>query len=183
MSYFVLRRPERKVDVIINMDASTDVQKDSFQERLDQTASRRCMKFTKRNPELKPGTDPDDPDRFRGLYAQVYDGVPLSDRPKPVNDSYGHTVTNPAAAAFGKECTMVFLPLLPNEAAVKGFDPSTAKYSGSYNLVWTGEQVQMLVDVCKANYKAGEEVVKEALMSAYLRKKREREERESGVGR
>ncbi|SMR42897.1 unnamed protein product [Zymoseptoria tritici ST99CH_1A5] len=112
----VLLHPQRKCDVMINMDASSDVQKDTFRER----------------------DDPKDPDRFKGVYGQIYDGVPFP-RPATVVDSYGRTVTNPPAPVFEQECTMVYMPMLPNERAVKNFDPSTAKFS--VNLVWTPEQV------------------------------------------
>jgi phospholipase A2 len=37
------------------------------------------------------------------------------------------------------------MPLLPNERAVPGYDLSTAKFSGSYNLVWIPEQIEILV--------------------------------------
>ncbi|RMZ82198.1 hypothetical protein DV738_g1736, partial [Chaetothyriales sp. CBS 135597] len=143
---YVLTHPERKVDVIVNLDASSDVQKDTFQERADQIGSRRGLKFVKRDPTLKAGTDPKDPDRFKGLYAQIYDGTVLKERPETVTDSYGREVKNPPAPPSHQDCTMVYLPILPNEAAVKDYDPSTAKFSGSYNLVWTQEQVQMLLD-------------------------------------
>jgi len=36
---YVLPHPRREVDVIINMDASSDIQKDTFQERVDQIGS------------------------------------------------------------------------------------------------------------------------------------------------
>lgn len=52
---------------------------------------------------------------------------------------------------------MVYMPLLSNGRAVKGYDPSTAKFSGSYNLVWTAEQIDMLVRVCVGNFGEGEE--------------------------
>jgi len=65
---YVLLHPRREVDVIINMDASFDIQKDTFQERVDQIGSRRGLKFTRRHPQ-KAGIDEKDPDRFQGLYA------------------------------------------------------------------------------------------------------------------
>jgi phospholipase A2 len=172
---YILLRPERKVDVIINMDASSDVQKDCFQERLDQMGARRSLKFVKRNPGITADTNESNPDRYKGLYAQIYDGALVSESPATVKDSYGHEVDNPPADPCTQDCIMVNLPLLPNETAVKGFDPSTTKFSGSYNLVWTQEQVQMLVEVCKANYQAGEATVKQALLDAYHRKKAKRE--------
>lgn len=170
---YVLMHPKRQADVIINMDASSDVQKDTFQERVDQIGSRRGIKFTKRH-DIKPSEDPKDLKRFDGLYAQIYDGVPFA-RPDTVVDSYGKTVDNPPADVYPGECTMVYMPILPNERAVPDFDPSTAKFSGSYNLVWTPEQVEMLVKVCSANFEDGEQTVKEALHEAYMRKKEKRE--------
>jgi phospholipase A2 len=173
---YVMLHPRREVDVILNMDASSDVLKDSFQERVDQIGCRRSLKFVKRHPELKVRTDTDDPNRFDGLYAQIYDGTILVDRPETVTDSYGHTVTNPPAPPCLHECQMVYLPLLPNERAVHDFDPSTAKFSGSYNLVWTPDQVETLVKVCLANFAAGEDTIKSVLREAWLKKKARREE-------
>lgn len=167
---YVLLHPARKCDVILNMDASSDVQKDSFQDRVDQIGSRRGLKFTKRNPKLKPSPDTKDPNRFQGLYAQIYDGV-LFERPPTVVDSYGHTVTNPPAPVCSDECAMVYMPLLPNEKAVPGFDPCTAKFSGSYNLVWTPEQVGMLIKTCAQNFRDGEATIKQVLREAWEKKK------------
>lgn len=177
---YVLLQPNREVDVIINMDASSDVQKDTFQERVDQIGGRRGLKFVKRH-EFKAGTDLKDPDRFNGLYAQLYDGT-LCERPPNVIDSYGRTVTNPPAPVCHRDCTMIYMPLLPNERAVPDFDPSTAKFSGSYNLVWTPEQVEMLVKVCVANFVDGQATVKEALREAWQKKKAAREGAMSGLG-
>jgi phospholipase A2 len=169
---YVLLHPSRRADVIINMDASSDVQKDAFADRVNQIGNRRGLKFTKR----QFSSDSSNPTG----YAQIYDGLPIP-RPDTVIDSYGKTVPNPPAPVYkpeNGEVTMVYMPLLPNEKAVKDFDPSTAKFSGSYNLVWTAEQVQMLVDVCRANFEEGEGVVREVLWEAYLRRKKARQESE-----
>ena len=69
---------------------------------------------------------------------------------------------------------MVYMPLLPNERAVPDFDPSTAKFSGSYNLVWTPEQVDTLIKVCIANFEEGQSTIKEALHEVWQRKRAER---------
>ena len=172
--------PERKVDVILNMDASSDVQKDSFNQRVQQIGSRRGLDFKRRHDDVKPNPDPADPDRFRGLYGQIYDGTPAP-RPATVVDSYGKTVQNPPAAVVTRECTMVYLPLLPNERAVPGYDPSTAKFSGSYNLVWTPEQIDMCVGCAGANFREAEGAVKEALGNAWQRNKRLRESGQTGT--
>lgn len=170
---YVLLHPSRRVDVILNMDASSDVQKDSFPQRVDQIGSRKGLKFTRRHPAQKAG-DESDPDRFKDLYGQIYDGSVLGTRPDTVVDSYGHEVGNPPAPQIRRECGMVYLPLLPNEGAVAAFDPSTAKFSGSYNLVWTAEQVDMLMKVSEANCRAAEGAIKTALMDAYERNKAQR---------
>ena len=170
---YVMLHPSREVDVILNMDASSDVQKDIFQERVDQIGSRRGVKFVRRH-DIKAGEDPKDPDRFKGLYGQIYDGS-LTQRPEQVVDSYGNTVTNPPAPVCHHESTLVYMPLLPNERAVADFDPSTAKFSGSYNLVWTPEQVEVLVQVCAANFREGEGEIKTALKDAWMKKKAKRE--------
>ena len=93
-------------------------------------------------------------------------------------DSYGRRVTNPPADVYPGECIMIYMPLLPNERAASDFDPSTAKFSGSYNLVWTPEQVEMLVKVCAANFEDGQQTIKESLHEAWQRKKATREQKE-----
>ncbi|KAF1992411.1 putative cytosolic phospholipase A2 [Aulographum hederae CBS 113979] len=174
---YPLLHPRRHVDLILTMDASSDVLKDSFQQRVDQIGARRGLKFTRRH-DLKPRSeDPKDPDRFNDLYAQIYDGE-LIERPPTVIDSYGHEVKNPPAPTCETVASMVYMPLLPNERAVPDFDPSTAKFSGSYNLVWTEEQVDMLVRVCEGNSQQGMETVKLAVREAWQRKTRAREARE-----
>lgn len=172
--------PSRKVDVILNMDASSDVQKDTFPQRVGQIGQRRGLNFQPRHPGLKPDADTANPDRFNGLYAQIYDGTRIA-RPETVVDSYGETVTNPPAPVAEQDCTMVYLPLLPNERAVPGYDPSTAKFSGSYNLVWTPEQVEMIITTSKANFRAGEDTVRGALREAWMRKKALREQVSEGA--
>lgn len=180
--------PSRKTDVILNMDASSDVQKDSFQQRVSQIGLRRGLDFRKRHPRLKqppPPSSPEDsdPDRFQGLYAQIYDGVRTSgERPATVVDSYGQTITNPPAPAAEQDCTMVYLPLLPNDRAQPGYDPSTARFSGSYNLVWTPEQIEMIIRTSVANFQAGQDTVREALFEAWQRKKATREAGERAGG-
>ncbi|KAH8894740.1 putative cytosolic phospholipase A2 [Thozetella sp. PMI_491] len=157
---YVMLHPEREVDVILNMDASSDVEKDQ-QERIDQIGGRRGIKFTRRWPDDTP-------------YAQIFDGV-LSGKPETVVDSYGKTVPTPPGPICRHECSMVYMPLLPNEKAVPGFNPCKEKFSSSYNLVWTPEQIETLVKVSVANAKAAEPVVKKVLREAYEKKKALRE--------
>jgi phospholipase A2 len=171
---YVLLHPSRKVDVILNVDASSDVHQNTFQARVDQIGSRRRMKFVKRAKCTEPGDDTKSRPS-EDMYAQIYDGTILEQRPATVVDSYGQSVTNPPAPACETDCTMVYMPLLPNEQEVKGFDPSTAKFSGSFNLVWTTEQVETLVRVSAANFRAGEKAIKTVLRETWLKKKKKRE--------
>jgi phospholipase A2 len=174
---YVLLHPSRKTDVILNVDASSDVQLNTSEARINQMGSRRQLKFVKRHPEVQAGAK-SSPDRFKNLYTQIYDGTLLDARPATIIDSYGHQVTNPPAPSSGNDCTMIYMPLLPNENVVKGFDPSTAKFSGSFNLVWTAEQVEDLVRISGANFRAGEKTIKTVLRNVWLKKKAKREARE-----
>ncbi len=186
-----LLSPERRVDVVINMDASSDVQRDSFLQRVQQIGSRRGLCFSRRPPPRRqPRADEgggdaeqsgDPAGTFEGLYAQIYDGTRAS-RPDTVVDSYGNTVANPPAPVVHHDCTMIYLPLLPNERAVPGYDPSTADFSGSYNLVWTPEQVDMIIRVSVQNLLDGQDTIRQALFDAWQRKTRIRQLREGKEG-
>ena len=64
---------------------------------------------------------------------------------------------------------LVYCPLFPN-AVQPGFDPSTAHYSTSYNLVWTADQVRALLRTAMANVEEGSrsiEVIRAAVRDAY----------------
>ena len=77
----------------------------------------------------------------------------------------------------------MYCPLLPN-AAQPGFDPTTAHYSTSYNLIWTADQVRALLRTAMANVEEGSRsvrVIRDAVREAYERKKKARLAREAGV--
>ncbi|KAH6655802.1 hypothetical protein BKA67DRAFT_249787 [Truncatella angustata] len=99
-----LLNPARSVDIILNIDASSDVQKDSFQQRVSQIGFRRRLDLWRRK-DIRAGNDLADPDRFKGLYTQIYDCV-LIERPETVVDSYKRLIRNPPAAITNQECTM-----------------------------------------------------------------------------
>jgi phospholipase A2 len=54
-------------------------------------------------------------------------------------------VETPPTPKSYNEFKIMHMPLLPNERAVPGYDLSPAKFSGSYNLVWIPEQIEILV--------------------------------------
>ena len=103
---------------------------------------------------------------YEPLYAQRFDGWRLrkdksTDRAPDVH--------------------FVYCPLLPN-AAQPGFDPTTAHYSTSYNLIWTADQVRALLRTAMANDEEGSRavgVIREAVREAYESRKKTRLEREA----
>jgi phospholipase A2 len=172
---YSLLHPSREIDVVIDIDASDDVQMESaVEQRINQVGNRRGLKFTRRDKSITAGTDHKYPNRYKGLYAQIFDGV-FEERPVTVVDYYGHMVTNPPAPVCHTECTLVFMPLLSNEAAVPGLDVSANNFTHWTNSVWTPEQIDILVKICTANFQEGQPAIKIALRDAWMRKKSRRE--------
>ncbi|KIW01190.1 uncharacterized protein PV09_07239 [Verruconis gallopava] len=173
---YVLLHPSRKVDVIITVDASSDVRRNLFQTNINRIGSRRKLQFCKRSSPKKDGST-NESGCLKDMYAQIYDGTIMEHRPETVVDLYGNVIVNPPAPPSKKDCTMIYVPLLPNENAVKGFDPLTAKFARSFNLIWTPEQVESLTQVAAANFREGEETIKAVLLETWLKKKAMRESR------
>lgn len=190
----VLARDERQADVIISFDASSDVKTGAAVERIHEFGRECGIHIQKRPP--KEGEEPPAPSPtsehdadtasmspsdmerqwqseadhirrvYEPLYAQRFDGWRLrkdksTDRAPDVH--------------------FVYCPLLPN-AAQPGFDPTTAHYSTSYNLIWTADQVRALLRTAMANVEEGSRavgVIREAVREAYESRKKTRLERES----
>ena len=190
----VLARDERQADVIISFDASSDVKTGAAIERIHEFGRECGIHIQKRppkegeeppapSPTSEQGADtasmsPSDMERqwqseadhirraYEPLYAQRFDGWRLrkdksTDRAPDVH--------------------FVYCPLLPN-AAQPGFDPTTAHYSTSYNLIWTADQVRALLRTAMANVEEGSRavgVIREAVREAYESRKKTRLEREA----
>ena len=190
----VLARDERQADVIISFDASSDVKTGAAVERIHEFGRECGIHIQKRppkegeeppapSPTSEHGADtasmsPSDMERqwqseadhirrtYEPLYAQRFDGWRLrkdksTDRAPDVH--------------------FVYCPLLPN-AAQPGFDPTTAHYSTSYNLIWTADQVRALLRTAMANVEEGSRavgVIREAVREAYESRKKTRLEREA----
>lgn len=111
-------------------------------ERLDQFGEQKGLKFTKRaeqpprQPEPAPGSlSPESQeiyDKFIDRYAQVFDGVPTHPPEQEGGEAKRSNIGVPQAV---RKMTQIYVPLLPN-ARQPEYDPSGAKFSGSYNLVW-----------------------------------------------
>lgn len=181
----VLAREERDADVLISFDSSSDVKLGAAVQRLHefgeecglqveiQPATRAANEAAKRAGEENaahaqqrkeqgiehtPEAIQEEAERIRNEYearlAQRFDGWRLR-RGKP--------------AGRDPDVRLVYCPLFPN-AVQPGFDPSTAHYSTSYNLVWTADQVRALLRTAMANVEEGSrsiEVIRAAVRDAY----------------
>ncbi len=71
----------------------------------------------------------------------------------------------------GSTFWLVYCPLLPNPTN-PGYDPSTAPFSNSYNLVWTPAQVETLLKTAQANVELyALERIKQVMRRVYYDKK------------
>ncbi|KAI7779032.1 hypothetical protein LA080_001378 [Diaporthe eres] len=137
----VLARPERAADIIISFDTSSDVQTGA--------ATTRMYNFAKDcNMDLEDVTALFNPPRQR----IVMDGEKLSAAAMGVENKFLHMYARVfhGRREDGRELYIVYCPLLPN-AVRPDFDPSTAAFSTSYNLVWTPEQIKLLLATSEAN--------------------------------
>lgn len=192
MPNHVLAREERKADVIISFDASSDVKSGAAVARLHDFGSEMGVHIEAHDKELaeriaretaaaeaQPQTEESQAEwegaadrvreQYEHKYAQRFNGW----RVRRSGD---------VDTARPPDMRMVYCPLLPN-AAQAGFDPTTASYSTSYNLIWTADQVRALLRTAMAN--VGEDssainVIRDTVREAYYERKSRRLARERG---
>lgn len=70
--------------------------------------------------------------------------------------------------------SVVYFPLMANPK-VEGIDPHKDEFTSTWNFVYKPDQVDKLVDLAKANFKEGEDQVREVIKDAWQRKKAWRE--------
>ncbi|KAJ7449436.1 putative cytosolic phospholipase A2 [Mycena galericulata] len=179
----VFVHPARDVDVVILFDASSDVQKGAALARINEYGATKGLTFTPRvnYPALAPlaqipSTDPKDKGkkvpvqlsaedmtaRFAGRYAQILDGLATH-----VEAGHEGVVYNDKHQPQAwRDVLLVYLPLLPPT-----YDPSTAAFSSSYNLVWTPDEVDSIYTTAAANVRNGIETIREAVREAYERRR------------
>ncbi|KAJ7240641.1 acyl transferase/acyl hydrolase/lysophospholipase [Mycena haematopus] len=179
----VFLHPARDVDVVILFDASSDVQKGSALARINEYGATKGLKFTPRIdypalaalPEVE-STDPKDKGkkvpiqlnpadiaaRFAGRYAQILDGAPTH----VVPGREGVVYNDKHQPQAWRKVVLVYLPLLPN-AVNPTYDPSTAPFSSSYNLVWTPPEVDSIYQTAAENVRNGIETIRQAVREAY----------------
>ncbi|KAJ7751925.1 acyl transferase/acyl hydrolase/lysophospholipase [Mycena maculata] len=183
----VFLHPARDVDVMILFDASSDVQKGAAIQRINDFGATKGLTFTPRVaypalpalPEV-PSTDPKDKGkkvpvqlsadeiakRFEGRYAQILDGVAVN----VVEGREGVVYNDKHQPQAWRDVLLVYLPLLPN-AVNPTYDPSSAPFSSSYNLVWTPDEVDSIYRTGLENVRNGMETIREAVREAYDRRR------------
>ncbi|WFD43086.1 phospholipase A2 [Malassezia psittaci] len=180
----VLSRAERNADILISFDSSSDVKIGAAVERIHEFASdcgleveleaktraanEAAIKAAKANEESakqkRPG-QPTTPDDFRAEAERIRNEY----EPRLAQRFDGWRLSNGGRQGRSPDVRLVYCPLFPN-AVQPGFDPSTANYSTSYNLVWTADQVRALLRTAMANVEEGSygiEVIRTAVRESY----------------
>ncbi|KAF5602532.1 phospholipase A2 [Fusarium pseudocircinatum] len=133
----ILARPERGVDVLISFDASSDIHTGAALQRLHHFAAdfdielqEVTWEFHKpqRNEKLASSHALDIESRYIDHYARVFHGTRLS----------------------GQKIYIIYCPLLPN-GTNPGYNPTTASFSTSTNLMWTPDQVKSVLATAEGN--------------------------------
>ncbi|KAI4236150.1 MAG: hypothetical protein LQ349_002737 [Xanthoria aureola] len=68
---------------------------------------------------------------------------------------------------------VIYFPLLPNQE-VEGVDPNTSDFLSTWNFIYTPEDIEKVVALAGANFRAGEAQVKRTVRAVYQRKKEKR---------
>ncbi|WFC98996.1 phospholipase A2 [Malassezia yamatoensis] len=180
----VLSRAERNADILISFDSSSDVKIGAAVERIHEFASdcgleveldaktratnEAAIKAAKSNEESakqKPPSQPTTSDDFREEAERIRNEF----EPRIAQRFDGWRLSKGGRQGRSPDVRLVYCPLFPN-AVQPGFDPSTANYSTSYNLVWTADQVRALLRTAMANVEEGSygiEVIRAAVRESY----------------
>ncbi|KAI4226106.1 MAG: hypothetical protein L6R36_003406 [Xanthoria steineri] len=68
---------------------------------------------------------------------------------------------------------VIYFPFLPNQE-VEGVDPNTSDFLSTWNFIYTPEDIEKVVALAGANFRAGEAQVKRTVRAVYQRKKEKR---------
>ncbi|CBQ70198.1 conserved hypothetical protein [Sporisorium reilianum SRZ2] len=173
----VFFRPGRRPDVVLLGDYSSDVQKDAAVERIGEGLVERRLGVRLTPAPTPPSTDTSTSEaaqeitrKFSTKYAQVLSTFHLAPPATPEEHDDALAAKNVPPAPEDVEPTLVYLPLLPH-AVQPTYDPSTAEFSSSYNLIWTQHQVHTLRTTAEANVRTALPTIRGVVREAYERKK------------
>ncbi|KAG7425732.1 Cytosolic phospholipase A2 [Fusarium oxysporum f. sp. raphani] len=133
----ILARPERSVDVFLSFDASSDIHTGAAVQRLHHFAAdfdielrdvTREFHNPQRNKVLSSSHASEVESRYIDHYARVF---------------YGRRQS-------GQDMYIIYCPLLPN-ALNLDYNPTTASFSTSTNLMWTPDQVKSVLSTSETN--------------------------------
>ncbi|KIL83703.1 phospholipase a2 [Fusarium avenaceum] len=158
----ILARPERGVDVFVSFDASSDIHTGAAVQRLHHFAGdfnieliEETKDFHKpqKNKALNSAGGLQVESRYLDYYARVFRGTRHN----------------------GQTIYVIYCPLLPN-GLNPDFDPSTASFSTSTNLVWTPGQVRSILLTSEANAsKYAIDTIRRVMKRVYEDKKAQRQ--------
>ncbi|EWZ32858.1 phospholipase A2 [Fusarium oxysporum Fo47] len=133
----ILARPERGVDVFLSFDASSDIHTGAAVQRLHHFAADFDIELRdvtqefhnpQRNKVLSSSHASEVESRYIDHYARVF---------------YGRRQS-------GQDMYIIYCPLLPN-ALNPDYNPTTASFSTSTNLMWTPDQVKSVLTTSETN--------------------------------
>lgn len=193
-------RPGRDVDLMLLGDFSSDVQSGAALERIQEFGAGKGVTIKPRFSleDLPPWpqelidekekgkedaktknkilSSEEIQERFKGRYAQILDVkvLPESDR----TEEQGPTHIDENGIRYNarhqpqaiRDTTMIYMPLLPH-ACQPDYDPSTAPFSSSYNLVWSEEQVEIIRKTSRADVVEGIATIRKVIREIYEAKK------------
>lgn len=194
-------RPGREVDLMLLGDFSSDVQSGAALERIQEFGAGKGVKITPRfklddlpewPKELIDENEKGKPDpkmrnkklssdqiqqRFEGRYAQILDVKVIGESertqeqgPTSLDQQSGIRYNSRHQPQANRDTIMIYMPLLPHQCQ-PDYDPSTAKFSSSYNLVWTEEQVEIIRKTSRADVVEGISTIRNVVREIYEAKK------------
>ncbi|KAI7868007.1 acyl transferase/acyl hydrolase/lysophospholipase [Spinellus fusiger] len=153
--FYPLLRQERKVDVILAIDFSADIQTSTHFERAEGYVRRRGIEGWPQVPK-NPSSSLETCAVFSTRAAEsVMDTEITSERLRyPV--------------------TVIYFPFIENKAHSSEFDPQTSEFCSTLNFAYTEEQIDSVYDLAEANWNENVDKVREVLRTLWRKKREDR---------
>lgn len=204
--YPLLRR-NRAVDILIVFDSSADIRKENWLRVVDGYAQRRGVEGWPAGAGF-PVDREDGPAAFREEHvADGMDGgrgasgggekekgkgkettaATTATPEKPPHGTLGACTiwrgpSTPSSAINAQEkegLTLIYYPLLPHPS-LPNLDPDMTPFLSTWNFIYTDDEIEQVVALARANFREGEDRVREAVRRSWERRRRERVRWEAG---